>query len=106
MLKEASGCCEGVSGCTEEESGCAKRASGYIRLPAQEWRTERWNFDKIWFLNTPFEENLGISSLNEARNNAITNKQIETQRIEDLTQIKIRFLHCVYIFIVVYTFWS
>jgi len=35
MLKEASGCCEGVSGCTEGASGC-------VHLPAPERRTERW----------------------------------------------------------------
>jgi len=29
MLKEASGCCEGVSGCTERASGC-------VYLPAPE----------------------------------------------------------------------
>ena len=81
MLKEASGFCEGVSRCTE--GGIWMHSSSRSRNNEQ----NAGKFIKLNFKHT-IQENLGRSSPNEVRNNVITNKRIETQRIKDLTQIK------------------
>ena len=98
MLKWAFGCCKGVSGCTEGASGC-------VYLPAPEMTNRDAGSLLKSILNTPFEQNLGKSSHNEARINAIINKRIETQRIKDLKYPKIWFSHC-RIYISSYTIWS
>ena len=66
----------------EAVSRCAERASGCNRLPAQEQRTERLKKLNKLILNPPFEENLGRSSPNEARNDDISIKRIKTQGIK------------------------
>ena len=95
MLEEAPGCCEGVSGCTEKASRC-------VHLPAPE--TTNRTLEKMIksnFKHTIWTK-LGKIKSQEARNNAITNKRIETQRIKEFKPPKICSWHCVYIYIYIY----